>query len=156
MARKLLADPEALDAISASNIAGGQIVGFAAEKPGTKAFDANAMLQNIKSRNFTTEIQQMRQESPTGGAVGNVAVAEMESFSNLPASLKVGLSRKLLEDQLKQLIRRSEAAQEKILKAYERDYSTSAPLREALKNRSVIEIPEAVGKRKPLDKIFGK
>jgi len=142
IAKKLLADEEALDAVSASGMISGLATQFAATRPGTKAFEANALLENLQARNFVSEIQQMRQDSPTGGAVGSVAVQEMQSLSSIPAVLKAGASKEFLKDQLKQLVRRSEEAQKKILSAYERDYTSAATLRSALEQRSVVQTPQ--------------
>jgi hypothetical protein len=142
IAKKLLADEEALDAVSASGMVSGLATQFAATRPGTKAFEANALLENLQARNFVSEIQQMRQDSPTGGAVGSVAVQEMQSLSSIPAVLKAGASKEFLKDQLKQLVRRSEEAQNKILSAYERDYTSAAALRKALEQRSVVQTPQ--------------
>ena len=142
IAKKLLADEEALDAVSASGMISGLATQFAATRPGTKAFEANALLENLQARNFVSEIQQMRQDSPTGGAVGSVAVQEMQSLSSIPAVLKAGASKEFLKDQLKQLVRRSEEAQNKILSAYERDYTSAATLRSALEQRSVVQTPQ--------------
>lgn len=143
IARKLLADEEALNAISASGMISGLATQFATTRPGTKAFEANALLENLQARNFVSEIQQMRQDSPTGGAVGSVAVQEMQSLSSIPAVLKAGASKEFLKDQLNQLVRRSEEAQKKILNAYERDYTSAAALRKALKQRSVVQAPQS-------------
>jgi len=142
IARKLLQDEDALSALSASGMVGGLITQFQVGRPGTKAFESNALLENLRARNFVSEIQQMRQESPTGGAVGSVAVQEMESFANIPASLKPGMSKQLLKDQLSQLVRRSESAQNKIIQAYERDYTSADALRSALEGRSVVQVPQ--------------
>lgn len=142
IAKKLLADEEALDAVSASGMISGLATQFAATRPGTKAFEANALLENLQARNFVSEIQQMRQDSPTGGAVGSVAVQEMQSLSSIPAVLKAGASKEFLKDQLKQLVRRSEEAQNKILNAYERDYTSAAALRNSLEQRSVVQTPQ--------------
>lgn len=142
IAKKLLADEEGLDAVSATGMFSGLATQFATTRPGTKAFEANALLENLQARNFVSEIQQMRQDSPTGGAVGSVAVQEMQSLSSIPAVLKAGASKEFLKDQLRQLVRRSEEAQTKILKAYERDYTSSAALRKALEQRSVVQTPQ--------------
>ena len=66
----------------------------------------------------------------------------MQSLSSIPAVLKAGASKEFLKDQLKQLVRRSEEAQKKILSAYERDYTSAATLRSALEQRSVVQTPQ--------------
>jgi hypothetical protein len=131
-ADKLLNDPEALKAIS------GFTGPISALVPGTKAYDAAALINNLQSRNFVSEIQTMRQNSPTGGAVGNVAVAEMQGLSNIPASLQIGQSEKQLRDQLEQLKRRSNAAITSIIDSYKRDYGSTDGL-EKIGERAVVE-----------------
>ena len=136
-ADKLLNDPEALKAIS------GFTGPLTALVPGTKAYDAAALINNLQSRNFVSEIQTMRQNSPTGGAVGNVAVAEMQGLSNIPASLQIGQSEKQLRDQLEQLKRRSNAAINSIIDSYKRDYGSTDGL-EKITERAVVETKPVV------------
>ena len=114
---KLLNDEGALDAIS------GRLGKIAVETGvSTRAADANLLLQNIKSRNFVQGIGQMRQDSPTGGAVGNVAIPEMESISNIEAAMVAGQSKAQLKAQLKQVVQASDRAEKKLRDSIERDY----------------------------------
>jgi hypothetical protein len=136
-ADKLLNDPEALKAIS------GFTGPIQALVPGTKAYDAAALISNLQSRNFVSEIQTMRQNSPTGGAVGNVAIAEMQGLSNIPATLQLGQSEKQLRDQLEQLKRRSSAAITSIIDSYKRDYGATDGL-EKIGERKVVETAATV------------
>ena len=116
-ALKLLNDPNALDAISGTT-------GKVAVESGlsTRARDANILLQNIKSRNFVLGIQEMRNNSPTGGAVGNVAIPEMESISNIEAGMVVGQSKSQLQQQLRQVVAASDRAAKALRNSLERDY----------------------------------
>jgi hypothetical protein len=54
---------------------------------------ANALLENILTRTFVSEIQAMRDASPTGGAVGSVTEKEMDALSRIRASLSVGMNK---------------------------------------------------------------
>jgi hypothetical protein len=116
-ARQLLNNKSALDAISGT-------LGKIAVESGisTNARDANLLLSNVKSRNFVLGIQEMRNNSPTGGAVGNVAIPEMESISNIEAAMVPGQSRKQLEAQLNQVIKASDRAKNALINSIKRDY----------------------------------
>jgi hypothetical protein len=116
-ALQLLNNKSALDAISGT-------LGKIAVESGisTTARDANLLLQNVKSRNFVLGIQEMRNNSPTGGAVGNVAIPEMESISNIEAAMVPGQSRKQLEAQLQQVVKASDRAKQLLLQSIRRDY----------------------------------
>lgn len=116
-AQQLLNNKSALDAISGT-------LGKIAVESGlsTTARDANLLLSNVKSRNFVLGIQEMRNNSPTGGAVGNVAIPEMESISNIEAAMVPGQSRKQLEAQLNQVIKASDRAKKSLMDSIKRDY----------------------------------
>jgi hypothetical protein len=116
-ALQLLNNKSALDAISGT-------LGKIAVESGvsTVARDANLLLQNVKSRNFVLGIQEMRNNSPTGGAVGNVAIPEMESISNIEAAMVPGQSRKQLEAQLQQVVKASDRAKQSLINSIRRDY----------------------------------
>jgi hypothetical protein len=116
-ALQLLNNKSALDAISGT-------LGKVAVESGvsTVARDANLLLQNVKSRNFVLGIQEMRNNSPTGGAVGNVAIPEMESISNIEAAMVPGQSRKQLEAQLQQVVKASDRAKQALMNSIRRDY----------------------------------
>ena len=55
--------------------------------PGTEAFDLNQELTTIKANIGFDRLQQMREASPTGGALGQVAVQELEALQNSIKSL---------------------------------------------------------------------
>lgn len=46
--------------------------------PGTDAFDLAKLIETVKANIGFMELQQMRQESPTGGALGQVAIRELD------------------------------------------------------------------------------
>lgn len=67
-------------------------VGFGAETlsniGGTPAADLEGVLSTIGSNTAFDRLQRMRAESPTGGALGNVAVPELELLKNTIAPLR--------------------------------------------------------------------
>jgi len=71
--------------------------------PGTDARALSSTLGTIKARLGFDQLQQMRDASPTGGALGQVAVKELEALQSAIASLDQGLDRKTLDENLKQI-----------------------------------------------------
>jgi hypothetical protein len=78
----------------------GEVLGMI---PGTKAYDLDATLDTIKANLGFNELQAMRQASPTGGALGQVAVRELEMLQATIASLKKGQSQAKLRNGLNQV-----------------------------------------------------
>lgn len=105
------------------------------------AYTANELLKNILGRSFITEIQQMRTASPTGGAVGNVAVAEMESLSKIAAALSVGMNKDELIKQLNSYVANSNRAIGTIPKEYSRTYGYAGEFDELLSTDVVSQTP---------------
>jgi len=105
------------------------------------AYTANELLKNILGRSFITEIQQMRTASPTGGAVGNVAVAEMESLSKIAAALSVGMNKDELVKQLNSYVANSNRAIGTIPKEYSRTYGYAGEFDDLLSTDVVIQTP---------------
>ncbi|TXH51570.1 MAG: hypothetical protein E6Q97_18115 [Desulfurellales bacterium] len=78
----------------------GEVLGMI---PGTGAYDLDATLDTIKANLGFNELQAMRQASPTGGALGQVAVLELEMLQATIASLKKGQSQAKLRNGLAQV-----------------------------------------------------
>lgn len=135
-AQKLLENPSYIDSLT------GLTAPALVSIPGTDAFTANQLMQNLLGRAFVNELSQMRNASPTGGAVGNVAVAEMDSLSKIQSSLVVGMKKDELIKQLKQYINVSNRAIKTIPNEYARTYGYSGEFDDLLKG-TVIERPEA-------------
>lgn len=55
---------------------------------GTDATDLESVLDSIKAKIGFKELQDMRRESPTGGALGQIAVKELEFLQSVEGSLK--------------------------------------------------------------------
>lgn len=71
--------------------------------PGTDARWLQGALRTVKANIGFDELQAMREASPTGGALGQVAVQELESLQSTIASLDQGLSPQDLEANLKKV-----------------------------------------------------
>jgi hypothetical protein len=69
--------------------------------PGTNAYDLDRTLDTIKANIGFKELQDMREASPTGGALGQVAVQELTYLQSALSSLDKGQSRPQLERNLK-------------------------------------------------------
>jgi hypothetical protein len=80
------------------------LVGAAASKiPGTEAYDLRETVRTIQANIGFQELQQMREASPTGGALGQVAVQELESLQATLASLNPNQSEAQLRNNLKKV-----------------------------------------------------
>jgi hypothetical protein len=73
--------------------------------PGTSARDLEANINTIKANLGFTELQQMREESPTGGALGQVAVQEINFLQSVIDSLDMGQSPDQLRKNLQSIER---------------------------------------------------
>ncbi len=71
--------------------------------PGSDARALASALSTIKARLGFDQLQQMRNASPTGGALGQVAVKELEALQAALASLDQGLDQKTLKTNLDQI-----------------------------------------------------
>ena len=71
--------------------------------PGTDAFNLNQRLLTIKANLGFDRLQQMRDASPTGGALGQVAVQELNALQSTVGSLEIGQDRKELEKNLNKI-----------------------------------------------------
>lgn len=78
-------------------------VAGAANVPGTAGRDLETALTTIKANLGFDRLQQMRDASKTGGALGNVAVKELEALQATIASLDRGQSPDKLKNNLKDI-----------------------------------------------------
>lgn len=65
--------------------------------------DIQNLFNLVKNQQFINEIQNMRANNPTGGAVGNVSDFEVKMFMNAAAALQEGGSAKFMYNELKRL-----------------------------------------------------
>lgn len=84
---------------------------------GTKARDLSGKLETIKANLGFDELQKMRDASPTGGALGQVAVKELIALQATVASLDQGLSPTELKKSIKKIEQHYNAWYEAVLKA---------------------------------------
>lgn len=68
--------------------------------PGTDAYNLNQRLLTIKANLGFDRLQQMRDASPTGGALGQVAVQELQALQATVGSLELGQTRQELQKNL--------------------------------------------------------
>ena len=90
----------------ADKLIGGKTTGFASYfsvVPGTDAKELASVIQTIKARLGFDQLQQMRNSSPTGGALGNVSNKELASLESAVASLDQSLTPKTLRENLNQI-----------------------------------------------------
>ena len=71
--------------------------------PGTPARELSTVIGTIKARLGFDQLQQMRNASPTGGALGQVSNRELAALEGALASLDQGLSADALKQNLKQI-----------------------------------------------------
>ena len=71
--------------------------------PGTDAYNLNQRLLTIKANLGFDRLQQMRDASPTGGALGQVAVQELQALQATIGSLELGQDKKELINNLSKI-----------------------------------------------------
>jgi len=76
---------------------GGVLTGFV---PGTEAYDVGSTIDTIKANIGFDQLSAMRAASPTGGALGQVAVQELNFLQATLGNLKQGQSPEKLQDNL--------------------------------------------------------
>ena len=92
------------DVLDAENLVTGMTTGLIGKGqsfvPGTDAYTLKERIATIKANLGFDRLQQMRDASPTGGALGQVAVQELQALQSSVASLDVGLPKKELDKNL--------------------------------------------------------
>jgi len=81
----------------------GAIGGLIRNVPGTKAYDASALVQTIAGNIGFDRLQQMREASPTGGALGAVSERELSTLQSVLGSLDQAQSQTQFERNLQRL-----------------------------------------------------
>jgi len=83
----------------------GAVGGLIRNVPGTKAYDASALIQTIAGNIGFDRLQQMREASPTGGALGAVSERELSTLQSVLGSLDQAQSQAQFERNLERLER---------------------------------------------------
>lgn len=81
----------------------GLIAGLFSKVGGTKPYTLNQTMDTIKSNITFDKLQEMRNNSPTGGAVGNVSDSDLRLLGNTVASLDISQDKKTIQNNLKQV-----------------------------------------------------
>lgn len=114
---------------------------LAAAVPGTPAYDLARRIETIKANIGFGELQRMRDESPTGGALGQVAVQELTYLQSALGNLDQAQSREELEKNLRNIRSIIERYDRIRGNAFERDYGRKPDVDRLLKE------PEAVDQK---------
>ncbi len=93
--------------------------------PGTEAANAKAIIDKLKNRSFVANLNEMRQASPTGAAVGAVTEREGARFENLVASLSQAQTYAQFRNQLLELDRFIAESSMATKNAFEQDYGNN-------------------------------
>ena len=80
------------DVRSFPNVAAGTVGGWSRGIPGTPAYDLNQALEPVRAILSFENLQEMRRNSTTGGALGSIAVRELELLGNTVRSLDTAQS----------------------------------------------------------------
>jgi hypothetical protein len=95
------------DVAAAKELVGFSTTGLAGKAsgviPGTDAYNLNQRVLTLKANLGFDRLQQMRDASPTGGALGQVAVQELEALQASVGSLEIGQSQSELRNNLEKI-----------------------------------------------------
>lgn len=120
--------------------------------PGTGAFDLDKTIDTIKANLGFTELQAMREASPTGGALGQVAIQELAMLQSTVASLEKGQSEDNLKRGLQQVKTHFENWKKAVMEANKQTNTTSFPT----PNQDAVNRLRMNPKEKELfDQVFG-
>lgn len=90
--------------------------------PGSRSKNLKSTIDTIQANIGFEELQRMRDNSPTGGALGQVTEKEIAFLQSVLGSLDLGQSEKQLDQNLSNARREIAASFERIAAAYEQDY----------------------------------
>lgn len=95
----------------------------ARQLPGTDATDLNALLETVKANIGFDKLQEMRDNSPTGGALGQVSEREIAYLQSVIANLETSQSPAQFAKNLEVAQKAIRASKSRIRAAYEATYS---------------------------------
>lgn len=96
--------------------------------PGTEALALDADLEAIKANLGFDQLQTMRDNSPTGGALGQVAVKEMLALQSTMANLNQNLGPNDLKKALDRVKTQRKIAFRNVVNAYKAEYGQDIPM----------------------------
>jgi len=91
---------------------------------GTDAYNLERITDTIKANLGFSELQAMREASPTGGALGQVAVQELNMLQSTLASLDVGQDEAQLRQNLQSVLTHFNNWKEAVQQSYNETYGT--------------------------------
>lgn len=94
--------------------------------PGTGAFDQKSTVETLQADAAFSTLQQMRNASKTGGALGQVSERELDLLMGAVGNLKIGQSEEQFRNNLVEYINLRNDAMGNIYDAFEADYGTQA------------------------------
>lgn len=144
MDRLATAANEALNHPGLAGTAG--LRGMVPNVPGTSAADAAALLNTLKSQVAFGVLQDMRNNSKTGGALGSVSDAEGKRLEANLAALEKSQSVEQLKASLKKIVDYTDQAKDRLRGAYNLKHAGSNPAPQAA----------PAGAKPSLTDIFGK
>lgn len=98
--------------------------------PGTPAFDLRSDVNTILANAGFDQLQQMRDNSPTGGALGQVSERELELLQSAAQNLETSQSPVQFRRNLRDFQKQRRKSLEAIRKAYREDVNRFSPSRE--------------------------
>ena len=148
VAARSLQTKNLLEAIEeAKGMTSGFSAGFGANLAGTKgtpAADLASRLEFIKSNIGFDQLQKMRDESPTGGALGQVAVQELEALRAVLGSLDQGQSPAQLKATLDKVATNLRNFEKVRMNAFQREYGRKPDIAGLTQGVSQFSSPDAV------------
>jgi len=111
--------------------------------PGTQAFDLRENMKTIEADAAFSTLQNMRDSSPTGGALGQVSERELALLSSAKAALSASQSTDQFKENLKRYQQVRNQAMAATAKAYEMDYNEPAPW--LAKKENEPQAPKSIG-----------
>lgn len=137
-------------------------------KPGSDAYQLAKYFETLKANVAFNELQAMKQESPTGSALGQVAVQELEGLQATLGSLAIGQSADALESSLLNIVSSTDSLIDSARNSYISDYGADVIGNEKAYDLSrVYDIPDNAANflrenadnaqaRRDFDREFGK
>lgn len=120
---------------------GGQI----SKIPGTPAYDLSKTLDTIKANIGFDRLQEMRDSSPTGGALGQVSERENTLLQAVWGALEQSQSEKQFRQNLQRVKKQVKESWERVAAAYEQTYGEPMPEQAAAAEVGEGATPEAGG-----------
>lgn len=110
--------------VNETNFATGGIGSVMKDIPGTKAHDILSNIDTIRANLGFDKLQNMRDNSPTGGALGQVSENENKLLQKAAANLEQSQSREQFVANLESLKKQYAQSTERLKRAYMKDYGT--------------------------------